>query len=217
MAMPDFPPRIAGFAAPEPRVAAIEAALQGCDGGTIFWRAGGVLEVALVLAPDVALGRAAQMLPLALVAMRDALGAIGPPELPVHLSWEGGFVVNGAEAGRGRIVAPKVAPEAVPDWLVVHLTLRFAPDGGAGTALLEEGCGDIEPVALLESWSRHVLHRLSEWEDGAGPLHAELRAAAWEVETKDASFLGRDEGLGRLRRVGGATILDPLTDLLEAP
>ena len=215
--MPDFPPLLRGVMAADPRLAAVTEARAGCDGGTIFWRAGGALEAALVFAPEVPLSQAAQMLPLVAVALRDALGAIGPAELPVHLTWDGRFMVNGAEAGRVRLIAPEGRGEAVPDWLVAHLFLRFLPDGGAGTALLEEGCGEVEPEALLESFARHLLHRLADWEDGPRGLHAEMMATSWEREAGDADFLGMSEDLGRLRRDGDATRLDPLTDLLEAP
>lgn len=213
--MPDFPPFLRGIAATEPRVAAVAEAQAGCEGGTVFWRAGDVLEAAIVLAPDVPLTRAAQMLPLTTVALRDALGAIGPAELPVHLTWDGRLMVNGAEAGRVRLISPPTETEAIPDWLVAHFTLRFFPDGSTGTALLDEGCGEVEPVVLLESWSRHLLHRLADWEEGPRNLHAEMMAASWELEAKEADFLGLSEDLGRLRRDGESTRLDPLTDLLE--
>ena len=216
--MPDFPPRLRGVAADDPVAEAVAAARAGCDGGTIFWRASGDLSAAVVLAPDVDRAQAAQMLPLAAVAARDALGAIGPPEMPVHLTWDGRILVNGGEAGGVRALAPPGA--GVPGWLVVALDLRLVPEPGAPpdrTALHAEGAGDVTPVALLESWARHLLHRLSQWEDGPRPLHGEAMAASWERASGDAGFVGLDEGLGRLRRDGGGVTMDPLTDLLEAP
>lgn len=227
MPEPSLPPLLRGLRAADPMAAAIAEARAGCDGGTLFWRAGDSLAVALVLAPEVARARAAQMLPLAAVAMRDALGAVGPPELPVHLAWDGAILVNGAEAGRVRGVAP--AGDGVPDWLVVHVALRFLPGRAGphgGTALWEEGCGEVTPDALLESWSRHLMHRLAEWEDDPRPLYREVAGAAWEAEARDPAWIGRDAAFGRLRRNGAAgdlrrdgaaTILDPLDTLLEAP
>ena len=215
MPEPTFPPLLSGARAAEPLAAAVAAARAGCDGGTLRWRAGDALEVALVLAPEVARAEAAQMLPLAAVAMRDALGALGPAELPVHLAWGGGIVVNGAEAGRVRGIAPE--GPGVPDWLAVHVAVRFVGGPEGGTALWEEGCGEVTPDALLESWSRHLMHRLSEWEGDRRPLHREVTGAAWEAEARDPAWIGRDAGLGRLRRADGATILDPLDTLLEAP
>lgn len=214
-----FPPMLRGIMAPDPRAAAIAQARAGCDGGLICWRGGDALEVGLVLAPDVTLSRAIQMLPLSAMALRDALGAIGPPELPIHLTWDGRILLNGAEAGRSRIIASSGQEDAVPDWVVNHLIFRFLPvdDGMDVTALWSEGGGDVTPEDLLESWSRHLLHRLSEWDDGPESLHVDLTGCSWERESKDAAFIGLDESFGRLRRDGDATTMDPLTDLLETP
>ena len=215
--MPDFPPLLRGMAADDPRSEAVAAARVGCDGGTIFWRTGDALEMAVVFAPDVPLGRAAQMQPLCAVALRDALGSIGPSELPVHLAWDGRVLVNGGVAGCVTLLAEGSDPEAIPDWLVVHLAIHFLPSDATETALWQEGCGEVAPQALLESWARHLMHGLAAWEDGPRALHADRSAAAWELEAKDADYLGLDAGFGRLRRAGGETRLDPLTDLLELP
>lgn len=215
--MPEFPPLLRGLLAAEPRSAAVEAATAGCDGGLICWRGGDVLDAAVVFAPEVALGEAAQMLPLAALALRDALGAIGPPEMPIHITWDGRMMINGAEAGRVTAIASGGAPDMVPDWLVCHIFMGFMPvEDMDRTALWSEGAGDITPGDLVEAWARHLMHRLSVWEeDRAKALHTDLTGCSWEKESKDADFVGYDETLGRLRREGGATKLDPLTDLLE--
>ena len=215
--MPEFPPLLRGVAADDPRSGAVAAARAGCDGGTIFWRAGDALEVAVVFAPDVPLGRAAQMHPLCAVAMRDALGAVGPSELPVHLGWDGRILVNGGTAGRVTLIAEDGDPGAIPTWIVVHLVVHFLPSDATDTALWQEGCGEVAPDALLESWARHLMHGLAAWEDGPRTLHAERSAAAWEVEAKEAGYVGLDEAFGRLRRVDDITRLDPLADLVEIP
>jgi len=205
--------------AAEPRAAAIEAATAGCDGGLICWRGGDALDVAIVLAPEVPLAQAAQMLPLTALALRDALGAIGPPELPIHLTWDGRIMINGAEAGRATLLAPGADPDAVPDWLVSHVYIAFMPvDAPDRTALWSEGAGDITPDELVEAWGRNLMYRLSVWEDDrAKSLHADLTGCSWEKEAKDETFVGYDEGLGRLRRDGSSVTLDPLTDLMETP
>ncbi|SDY40950.1 Biotin/lipoate A/B protein ligase family protein [Jannaschia faecimaris] len=217
--MPEFPPLLRGTLAAEPRVAAIAEATAGCDGGLIFWRGGDVLEAAVVFAPDVPLLQAAQMLPLTGLALRDGLGAIGPPELPIHLTWDGRIMLNGAEAGAVTLIAPKGSTDAIPDWIVAHLLIRFVPvEEHDRTALWSEGAGDITPDELVEAWARHMLHRLSVWQDdGAKSLHTDLTGCAWEAESKAEGFLGYDETLGRLRRDGETVKLDPLTDLLETP
>jgi hypothetical protein len=202
-----LPPLLRGHASPDPRADALNAAAAGCDGGTLLWRIGDALDAALVLAPEIPLARALQTAPLAAVAARDAIGAIGPAEMPLHLTWDNRLIADGRETGRVRAASPRT--EDVPPWLVLYLHIRFDPD---------EPMAQVPPDALLESWSRHLLHRLAEWEEsGPSALHAELEAASWERELKDPGWIGRDEGLGRLRRDGDATRLDPLTDLLEAP
>ncbi len=204
-----LPPLLRGHLSPDPRMDAIAAAQDGCDGGTLLWRADTGLEAALVLAPDVPLGQAVQMGPLALVALRDAVGAIGPAEVPVHLGWENAIYVDGAVAGGVGVIAPRTDAATIPAWIVAHVTLGLDPN---------EPLASVNAQDLLESWSRHLVHRLAEWEDtGPAPLHAELEGAAWERETSDPVWIGRDETLGRLRREGDRTILDPLTDLLEHP
>ncbi|MEM7643597.1 MAG: biotin/lipoate--protein ligase family protein [Pseudomonadota bacterium] len=204
-----LPPLLQGHLSPDPRTDAIAAAQNGCDGGTLLWRADAGLDAALVLAPDVPLPKAAQMAPLAAIALRDAIGAIGPAEVPVHLDWANTIYVDGAAAGRIGLTAPPTDADTPPAWIVVHASLALDPD---------EPLAGLAPQNLLESWSRHLLHRLSSWEeDGPAPLHAELSGASWERETQDPAWIGRDEALGRLRRDGEATILDPLTDLVEIP
>lgn len=216
--MPDFPPLLRGVEADDPCKAAVAAARAGCAPGTVFWEPGPDLDAALVLAPEVARAQAAQMLPLGAVALRDAVGAIGPEALPVHLTWDGRVMLDGGEAGRVRALAPP--GEGVPDWLVIHAALRLLPAEAPAeghTALWAEGAGGVTADALLSAWSRHALHRLSQWEDGPRVLHAEWLGASWERASEDAGFVGLDEGFGRLRRDGGAVRLDPLDALLEAP
>ena len=84
------------------------------------------------------------------------------------------------------------------------------------TALWSEGAGDITPDERVEAWARHMMHRLSVWEDG-GRAHAGRSVFVGAGKAKDAAFVGHDATLGRLRRAGDAVKLDPLTNLLEIP
>ncbi|MHA6344627.1 biotin/lipoate--protein ligase family protein [Roseivivax sp. CAU 1761] len=231
-AAPVFPPLLEGRAVPgDPFAAAIAAAQAGAEPGLVLYRAPcDDLEAALVLAPEVALAEAAQMLPLAGVALQNALGALAPPEVPVDLGWEGGVWVNDGRAGTLRAAAPSRAPDAVPDWLVIGLSLRFVPPAGEGgatpdiTALHAEGCGDLAPLDLLESWSRHFLVWLHGWEEtGAAALHRDLsallrgRGGCLTALGVTGRHVGLDERLGLLLKTGEETRLLPLTDLLETP
>jgi len=226
---PSFPPLMQGIntAGADPFEAACPEAAKGCDAGTILYDAApDRLRAAIVLAPEVPLSDAAAMLPLTGVAVQNALGALGPSELPVHLCWEGAIRVNGGVCGHVRGATD--IPDAEPGWLVTGFELVFARANLAGgdtpdeTDLMSEGCGDLTPVDLLESWSRHLLNGISRWEeDGMGPLHGEWRGLAHGMGQngvwlgKPGQFLGLDEKLGLLLRTDGQTMLLPVTDLLE--
>ena len=226
-----FPPLLGGE---EARGNAFDHAVMrasiGCDAGLIAYKLGATeMEAALVFAPEVPLRTAIAMLPLCGVGFQNALGALAPPEVAVHLDWAGGIRVNGAACGRLRAAASGDDPDSIPDWLVVGFTLPLVPpsqDGGLTpdeTALFAEGCADVMPPALLESWSRHTLAWLARWEDeGHAPLHSEWRGLAFGIgeaaKNQDFSgiFLGVDEEFGMLLRDENTTHLIPLTTVLES-
>ena len=228
---PMFPPLMQGInaAGADPFEAACWEAAQGCDAGTILYDVTPErLSAAIVLAPEVALADAAAMLPLTGVALQNALGALGPSELAVHLCWDGPIRVNGAVCGGLRAATDTADTGAEPGWLVTGFELVFARPNVAGgdtpdeTDLMSEGCGDLTPTDLLESWSRHLLNWISRWEDeGMGPLHTEWSGLAHGMGQdgtflgKTGHFLGLDEKLGLLLRTDGQTMLLPVTDLLE--
>ncbi|MGG7567182.1 DUF4444 domain-containing protein [Rhodovulum sp. DZ06] len=233
---PVFPPLMQGkrvAAGADPMLKACAEAAMGCDSGLICWAAGeDALRAALVLAPETPLEEAMAALPVCGVALQNALGALAPPEVSVHLEWSGGIRVNGAGCGRLRVAASGADPAAEPDWLVVGLELPLIPpsidapgETPDQTALYLEGCADVSPIRLLESWSRHVLHHLSRLEDDGGraALHRDWRGLAWAmgeevspVPGAAGTFLGVDENFGMLLRPeGGETRLIPLSACLE--
>ncbi|MEM1129555.1 MAG: DUF4444 domain-containing protein [Pseudomonadota bacterium] len=226
-----FPPLMHGR--PVTAGAMAEAARQarlGCDAGLVTYALGpDVVEAALVFAPEVPLSRALSMLPLCAVGFQNAFGALAPPEVAVHLEWAGGIRVNGASCGQLRVAASDRDPSAIPDWLIVAVSVPLLPDlEDMGTVpdrtvLYAEGCAEVDPGHLVEAWSRHTLHWINRWEaDGAAALHAEWRGLAHgmgESMTENGHtgvFLGVDEDFGMLLRdVNGETHLIPLSTLLE--
>lgn len=228
---PTFPPLMYGEPAPTDAMEhAVMRAAMGCDAGLVTYRLDPAeMQAALVFAPEVPLRQAMAMLPLCGVGFQNALGALAPPEVAVHLDWTGGIRVNGAKCGAFRVMASDSDPDTVPDWLVVGFTLPLLPpsqDMGHmpdRTALFAEGCAEVSPPALLEAWARHSLNWITRWEDeGTRPLHAEWRGLAHgigEAATQgdlEGSFLGVDEDFGMLLRdSAGETHLFPLTTLLE--
>ncbi|WP_317057133.1 MULTISPECIES: biotin/lipoate--protein ligase family protein [Roseovarius] len=230
---PAFPPLMQGHAVDagiDPFEKACAMAALGCDAGTIVYSVGvNRLAGALVMAPEVPLEEAMAMLPTCGVGFQNALGALAPPEVAVHLEWAGGLRVNGASCGRMRAMAGSDDPKEMPGWLVVGFELPLVllsavpGDDPDQTALYEEGCADVDPTQLLESWARHTLVWINRWEDeGSRPLHAEWRGLAHamgeevEINGQTGTFLGVDENFGMLLRSGETTDLVPLSSVLES-
>ena len=177
-----------------------------------------------------------------LLGLSDALGALGPPNIPVTFGWPDRIEVNGGTVGGVRVAAAEVrgAADAIPDWMVLGVSVQvhgFPDDDSPGlradrTALHEEGFGEVEAPALLESFSRHFLAWMNTWQDDG----FDQVCAAWiarasdydgevsltvsgeaEAETVTGMFTGID-GAGALllgtedgvRRVGlAAALMEP--------
>lgn len=130
------------------------------------------VECALVLEPEVPLETAMEMVPLAMVAASDALGAIGPPQLALEFGWPFTLYANGAAFGHVRVaVAPQTALSEQPDWMVLGLSmaLSYGRNTEPGedikrTALMEEGCGDLDRTMIIEAFARHMLSWIDGWE-----------------------------------------------------
>ena len=232
MNTPSFPPLFSGLAVEtqvDPFDKACAEAARGCDAGLVVHDLGAnMLRAALVFAPDVELVDAMAMLPLCGVGFQNALGALGPPEVAVHLEWSGGLRINGASCGALRIAASSSNPRAEPDWMVIGLELPLWPETDTPgdipeqTALYAEGCADVNAMELLESWVKHTLVGINTWtEDGVKALHKDWRGLSYgigeDITMNEVSgiFLGVDEQFGMLVRAADTTHLVPLTYLLE--
>ncbi len=232
-----FPPLFEGETTQgDPFALAQARAIEGCDAGLITHAiTADHLRAALVLAPEVPLAQAVSMLITCGIGFSNALGALSPPEVAVHLEWDGRIRVNGAVCGRLRLAASTTDPEVEPDWLVIGLEVRLLPlddvDPGLTpdrTSLFEEGCGEVAAKTLLESWSRHTLVWLNRWtEDGPAPLAAEWRGMVHGIGDTvtrpvdgtpvTGAFLGVDQDFGMLLKAGDQTHLIPLSALIEDP
>ena len=229
-----FPPLFSAMATAgaDPFVAACEQASAGCDAGLVTHDIQpDRLRAAIVFAPEVPLAQSVVMLPLCSVGFQNAFGAIAPPEVSVHLEWDGAIRVNGAVCGSLSMTAMPQNPHEVPDWLVVGLTLTlWAPDQDTGltpdvTSLYAEGCSEVDPAHLLEAWVRHTLVWINRWsDDGVRPLHSEWSPLAhginapYSIDGAQGTFLGVDENFGMILKSGDETRIIPLTQtLMEAP
>ncbi|MEO1773697.1 MAG: DUF4444 domain-containing protein [Pseudomonadota bacterium] len=233
-AEPVFPPRLRGERADSqsPIDLACQRAAIGIDPGLITWRISAErIEAAIVLAPEQPLAAAMGVVLTIGNAFADALGALSPPEVAVQYDWPGGLRINGGRAGEITARAATTDPAAEPDWLVVGIAVNILPPAAPTgdietdtTGLMAEGCGEVGPVALIESWSRHSLVWLNRFEEeGLAPIHRDWTGKAWrlgEAVPKTSPwapglFVGLDELGGMLVRQDGATRLIPLTAMLE--
>ena len=232
MSEPTFPPLFAGeelTGRADPFERAKAQAIAGCDPGTIIYNLSNeALRAAIVFGPEVPLEDAMVMLPACGVGFQNALGSLAPPEVAVHLEWDGNIRVNGARCGYLKASASTQESGTEPDWLVIglHLDLLHAGDSPGDnpdrTALYEEGCADVEAQALLEAWVRHTLYWINRWSDeGPRPLHAAWRELAHDLGEPvgfcgvAGTFVGVDEQFGALLRDGEKTHLVHLSQLLE--
>jgi biotin-(acetyl-CoA carboxylase) ligase len=206
---PQFPPLLTGEVVPgkmDPFDKAVSQAVAGVDSGTIFYsQAGDVLRAALVLAPETTLEEAIQAVYVAQIGLAESLGALAPPEVPVHFQWPDRIKVNGAVCGGVRFATDVSDPGAHPGWLVIGIDVPFIPasdepgENPNETCLLEEGCSEIEPMALLESWAKHTLLWLTYLlDDGFERVHNEWRprcnCLGKEIDyPRSGLFVGLDE------------------------
>lgn len=235
--LPVFPPLFSGetlSGQADPFAKACTQAMLGCDSGLVVHNISvDRLRAAIVFAPETPLEQAAAVFIACGIGFQNALGALAPPEVAVHLGWSGNIFVNGARCGNLRIAASTDDPAEVPNWIVVGLDLPLIPaddvapgDTPDETCLFEEGCVEVEPVRLLEAWVRHSLVWINRMEDeGNAPLHAEWRGLARDLgeevsfslagQDYAGTFMGVDEHFNMLLRQGKETGLVRLTACLD--
>lgn len=232
VAEPDFPPLLHGVdvgAADPFKIAYAEAALEAEPGRIHYARAEDNLHAAITLVPEQPLVKAIGVLFAVQLGLIDALGALAPPGIAVHVQWPDRLRINGALCGLVRAAASTNDPLAEPDWLVIGLDLPILPraDTEPGehpdqTCLFAEGCGELTAADLMETWSRHMLVWIHTFlTDGFPPLHenwcGKCGAIGTYITTPEAGhFVGLDELGGMILRMGEVTKLIPLTRILEA-
>lgn len=229
MTDPIFPPLLSGHrrdsASEVPAAALRGAAAHRYGAGDLVWAADSEhVALALVLEPEVARDRCGEMLYLGAVAFGDAAGAVIPPEVAITYSWPGGLRLNGALVGKAELVLPEGAGTAAPDWMVLTLDAallppRNRPEPGQEmdrTTFWDEGCGDMNTGALVESLSKHLVNWLHRWEDeGFRPVHEQWwgrrDTAAPLARGLAGDLTGLDEhGNALLRGGGGLKTLDQM-------
>lgn len=227
-----FPPLLTGIAVPgDPFEAALASVAVEVEPGAVFYGIDpSVMRAAIVLAPEEPLDHAVRAVMAVGLGLNDAIGALAPPEVAVHLAWPDRIKVNGAMCGRLRAVADTADPRAEPDWLIVGVEIAVVPETFADpgqapdrTSLHEEGCGEISVPDLIETWGRHMMNWLHIYlTDGFEPLHREWLTKA-DGRGGDLTypapgrFVGLDEMGGLILKCGDTTTILPLSSMVEAP
>jgi len=176
---PVFPPLFQGIGvrAPQrPFSDAVAGAAKGrYGGGDLIWaRNTKIMDVAIVLEPEVERARCYEILCAGAVAVSDALGAIAPPEVAITWTWPHILLANKARVGRLRFdLSPETGEDGAPLWLVLGIELAIMPDLSEPepglyldrTTLFDEGCVDLDRTQVIEAWSRHFLTWIHTWSD----------------------------------------------------
>ncbi len=205
-----------------------DAFAQGCaiaphaGAGTLVWsRSYRRFDVAVVLEPDRPVGSARLALYAGMVALADMLAVHAPPETPLAFVWPDRIEIDGAAAGGVRLALPPSAEPDVPAWLVLHAGLRVAFDEGVEpgampqvTSLLEQGFEPVEVGRLVESYARHLMAWLHDWQErGPRPLAeaylarlAKPQAAKRGLDLATGDLILHDDA-GREERLSLAALL----------
>ena len=221
---------------------ALESALhagQDPTGTVLVALRADLADCTFVLGPEKPLNEALNICHVMMLALNDALGAIIPPQIAVTFGWPDRIMLNGALAGGLRLYLPDGAaddPAAVPDWMVLRLTLDILGEPVADTpgypvertSLLHEGCVDIAPTVVIESVARHFLNWVSRWErDGMprireawdGRAHGYQEQIAFKLPGGSirGRLLGLDDDGGLMVSRNGKRKTAPLRWLLQGP
>jgi biotin-(acetyl-CoA carboxylase) ligase len=216
LADPDFPPLLTGHPVAPRRIPFAEACRRvrthELGAAEIVWsRSSTRAACAIVLEPEVCLGRALQMAALTMVALGDCLGSLCPPQVAVAYRWPGDMLLNGTPVGQVQIAAPRVERAQVPSWLVVGAEVTVATPKGqrAGrhqdwsqTSLAEVAGPSVSRSDVLRSLAAHFLSAVHTWQErGFAVLRAQwmLRAAGREhpvsIAARGSTLEGRVIGL----------------------
>lgn len=141
--------------------------------------------------------------------------------------WPDRIKVNGALCGKLRFAAETDDADSHPNWLVVGIEIPFLSQVDEPgkipnqTTLYEEGCSEITPMALLESWAKHTLLWLTYYLDGGFErVHKEWRPRCDSIgenieQPQPGTFVGLDETGRMLLRRDGMTHTLSLIDFME--
>ena len=192
-----------------------------------------VLEFAVVLEPEEPLVSARRAVFAGMAAIADALASFAPPEKPITFTWPTSIHFDGGRLGGARLGWPEPCAEAeVPRWLVFSGMLLAAKTAGQDpgaypevTWLEEEGFDSTENLAVVESFSRHLMVAFDAWAERGFKAVADSYLARLPKQPGDARrgidgngdlLLHRPGGVERVPLLGpleAASWLDPATGM----
>lgn len=145
--------------------------------GSLVWvRRYDLLEFAVVLEPEAPLATARLAHYLGMNALADMMAIHCPPERALYFMWPDAMLLDHGLLGGGRTAWPdRCGEDEEPAWVVFGAMLRTAMSEdfesgmrragfGAGVAMEELGFEEISPAGMIESFCRHLMLGVDEWQ-----------------------------------------------------
>jgi hypothetical protein len=171
-AVPDLPLPFRGVALRERGGAFARACRLAptAEPATLVWAARrDTADLAVVLTPKDDLVEARLAVFAGLDAAAGALSEIGPDGTRLLFAWPDAMLCDGGPVGGARVAWPEgTAEDAVPDWLVLGVTLRVDTIRGVDqrtrpTALRDAGFAAFEMADFVGRFARRLKEGLDEW------------------------------------------------------
>ncbi len=193
------------------------------------------VEFALVIEPDEPLAQARRSVYAAMNALADAIATHCPPERPLTFDWPDTIRLDGGIIGGVRLGVPDgTSEDEVPAWLTLGMMVRlfvplFAGQGHeldqpftAGTSLATEGFEMLDGGTLIESFCRHLLVYVDQWqEQGFAPVGrhylARLKTATGADRLARRGIAENGDLVSEAGTRGNAPPPRSLADALRAP
>jgi len=182
--------------------------------GRVWLSPPGNLYLSLVLRPDAAPSRAAQLGFVAALGLGDALGPLGAPALRLRYKWPNDLLANGRKLAGILLESETSASERV-DFVVagigVNIVSAPADVEFPATSLLAQGIAGVTPALLLEGFIRHFAGWAGRWrEEGFAPVRSAWLRAASGLGESIRVRLERSTLAGRFHDLDddGALVLD---------
>jgi len=179
------------------------------------WRSPpGNLYLSLVLRPDAAPSRAAQLGFVAALGLGDALQPLVGPALPLRYKWPNDLLANGQKLA-GILLESETSASDRVDFVVVgvgvNLVAAPADVEFPATSVTANGIVGVTPPLLLEGFVRHFAGWARRWrEEGFAPVREAWLAAASGLGESVRVRLERNTLVGRFQDLDddGALVLD---------